>query len=214
MKKKIIAMSLALVVVAGVGKGIVASAATNYNQSGTADGTWTLDEGISEIENNITEDTGAKASKDVKVTFADSYTKTYSVDITWGALTASNVNSSGTWDPVTHTYSAPSITVSGDTINVKNNSDAQVNCTFAFEKESSLATNFPNNNITGSMAYSDTYDEILSSAIGYTDTDASSNKYTDHTDLKTQSKLTLSGALNETKVGEVTVGKVIVTLTD
>lgn len=197
MKKKIIAMSLALVVVAGVGKGIVAKAETVTKK--TADGSFDTS-------------TGATLTKDVNITFSGVTAKVYSVDITWDTLVGTST-SAEEWDPNTHSYTsaAESVDFSGNNkVTVVNHSNASVNCTYEFAKDTTSEgslKDYPNNSINGTINNSKT---ILESAVnvGKDSADQTSK-------LTSVGTLTVTGSLNTDTVpgNAVKVGTVTVTLT-
>lgn len=193
MRKKILAMSLALVMVIGVGKGIVASAenVTVTSNNGT---TWT---------------DSANMTKQVKISTVTAGT-VYSVDISWGNLTITEAAS--TWKPDSHTYAGSDASF-GDTgtITVTNHSNAAVKSTCGFAYTDSTESNmfknntYPNSNLAVSV---DTTPKSMSSAaeVAYGAPGSAAN--VTHT-------LSVSGKLNSTtQVDGLEVGNASITLSN
>lgn len=217
MKKKIIAMSLALVVIAGVGKGIVASAAVvKYDDNTT--GKWTETPEDDTINNNGTDMSASVTSeKTVTITSAQSAT-VYSVDITWPDLTISE--GAATWQPSNHTYTGGGSSwgstydsdsiVNEATITVANHSNASVysKCEFA---ETYSRDTYKNSDLTVTVD-SDSFNELLSaagkSANGTIDYYGDGTKFDSNTH-----KLTVAGSLKSTSAStSVDVGTATITL--
>lgn len=162
MKKKIIAMSLALVVVAGVGNGIVAKAET-YTQNGTNAGSWTSsDDDSNEVGTNITTDNNVKSEKNVTITTGASL-EVYSVDISWGDMAIEDTASE--WDPDTHTYDNVNTAKFGDgatdgKVTVTNHSNVGITSTCSFAYTAGKETQVDGKNVYRDTTYSNSTLEV------------------------------------------------------
>jgi hypothetical protein len=205
MKKKIIAMSLALVVVAGVGKGIVAKAET-YTQGGSGTQGWSVDDTTSNGGASISDGNGVTSQKNVTVT-STAASIVYSVDINWGAMTIND--NAATWNPSTHSYEGGSATWDngGGSITVTNHSNTKVYSTCGFA-QNDISGTYPQSNLNVSVA---TESNELASAVGVSSTNTN-NEWTTAGIEKTHS-LTVTGALNSTTVAtNLQLGTVTITL--
>lgn len=220
MKKKIIAMSLAMVMVVGVGKGIVASAETYKQTENDTDGAWTDDNTTTNDDNTVhqgekIDDDGVTSQKTITVTSAVS-TKKYSVDISWGNMSIKD--EAAEWNPDGHSYSEVNANwtdpTNGGKITVTNHSNALVTsiCSFAYIGSSAgdkyVTDAYPNSTLNVNVdSNKDSFELETAENVPYRD----GLNYTADDGIQGTHELNVAGALRSTEdrstenVGTVTI---------